>query len=256
MSGSPWRQGGDGSAEGASKMAARKGEKRKEAPLASVDILKLENRPAVELVPPEIADRLAHQPIVLSSPDPHFDPREHWSRVDGAKGAWQRATSEAVYYGVPGERIERFDAELLGSARSARRDIAPYCPPWQPYIYHPKRAIADVRRQTMRPRKGSKVQPLTVFNHDDREIFFPMGYPWHCVGRLTARTSSGQMWQGTGTLVGKRTVLTAEHAVPWDDWGKRASIFFEGGYYSPAVRFVMGQPLFGQSSWVTDAWGS
>ena len=232
-------------------MTARNGEKRKETPLAMEDILKLENRPAAELVPPEIAERLAQQTIVLSSKDPNFDPREHWARVESAKGAWQRMTSEPVQSGVPGERMERFDPELLESARAARRDISPYCPPWQPYIYHPKRALAEAPRQIMRRKNGRKVRPLTVFNHDDREIFLPVGYPWHCVGRLIARTASGVTSRGTGTLVGKRTVLTAEHVVPWDDWGKGASLFFEAGYYPSAVRFLTGQP----SSWVTDAWG-
>jgi hypothetical protein len=92
--------------------------------------------------------------------------------------------------------------------------------------------LAD--EQAMLQRKsGALVQPHIVFNHDDRTVFWPEGYPWHCVGRVFVKTpESGDAWKitGTGTLVGARTVLTSGHLIPWGRGD--AMIKFIPGYFN------------------------
>jgi hypothetical protein len=219
------------------------------APFTSEDILRMEDQPRTKPVPAEIAKRLAEHRIVLSSPDGRFDPRERWTRIKGAKGAWELVTPGQVSSGLLVEKMGRLGPRSLGRTAT---DLAPSRPPWQPFIYHPKRVAPEVGPRRMRRRNGTEVHPLTVFNRDDRDMFFPFGYPWHCVGKVLVTTARGPATFGTGTLVGSRTVLTAEHVIPWGAPG--LSIRFVPGYFSPALSVVLGLGTAPQS-WVTHVWG-
>jgi len=234
--------------------AKYEGKTRKEAPTSLAEVLSRADEPATEPVPAEIAAKLSEHRVVVSSTDAYFDPRKQWSRLAGSKTGWELATREPITAGLPITRIERLEPEPLARARGALREISPYRPPWQPLVHQPKRALIEKPVRTLRRRNGAKVEPLTVFNHDDREIFLPVGYPWHCIGKLSVTTASGVRWNGTGSLVGKSTVITAEHVVPWGDWGRGATILFQPGYFSPGLRMLLGYgPAIG--SWVTEAWG-
>ena len=68
----------------------------------------------------------------------------------------------------------------------------------------------------------------TIFGTDDRFIFQDTNYPWRTTGKV--RTAGGF---GTGTMIGRRHVLTASHVINWtrDSSGNIGWVTFTPGYY-------------------------
>jgi len=136
-------------------------------------------------------------------------------------------------------------AEALPRPKETTTDLQtfePSCPKWSGVTYHPKisnpRPIRPFRRV-----KGQRVIPHYVFGSDNRQVYYPSGYPWRCIGLVLAWTnpSSGPAWAGTGALVGNNVVLTASHVCPW-------------GYSPWMMKFIPayydGSSLLGVSSYV------
>jgi hypothetical protein len=128
----------------------------------------------------------------------------------------------------------------------------PHVPEWSERIYHPKHSVIPpwIWRPVTREGKTGGLF-WGVFGNDDRQVYYPSGYPWHCVGRIFAwndLNASSPSWWGSGVLIGPRVVLTAGHIVPWDGttWGMQ----FVPAYYD-------GNSLIGAgtTSWVSDAVG-
>jgi len=72
-------------------------------------------------------------------------------------------------------------------------------------------------------RQGKSINPLYIFDPDDRYIYRDENYPWRCAGQVVSKGIS------TGVLVGPRHVLTASHSLDWvnpwatfyaNQWGK------------------------------------
>jgi hypothetical protein len=194
------------------------------------EILQRDNIAASEPVPVEIAERLASNRIVLSSNDRGFDPRKYFTKIKGSNGAWELSTKEPVIDGLRVGKMERVKPGSLRRAARGARIIEAFRPSWQPYIYHPKTMVVNSETRMLKRKSGAKVRPHVVFNRDDRETFLPVGYPWHCVGRVFKNFGNG--WQGgaTATLVGSRTVLCSAHMIPWGQPG--VGIMFIPGYFS------------------------
>lgn len=66
---------------------------------------------------------------------------------------------------------------------------------------------------------GKKVTPHYVFGTDNRQVYYPSGYPWRCVGKVEVWYIIGNTWlyawSGTGALVGDNIMVTASHVFPW-----------------------------------------
>lgn len=104
-------------------------------------------------------------------------------------------------------------------------DFGSFRPAWQGMAPMPKHAPA--LRTEMRRINGQPVDPLYVFGNDDRWEFRDATWPWGLVGKVF--TSGG--WTGSGALVGRRTLITAGHVVPWDQrgwWMRFVPAFYNG----------------------------
>lgn len=205
----------------------------KPGPITAEEMLRLENIPASRAMPDEIRKQLYNRRMVISSSHAGFDPRKHFSRVEGEEGAWQLDTDYPVVSGIPVREMKRVEPDSLKVAPRKTVRVDAFRPEWQPHIYHPKMARFADERAMLRRKSGALVRPHIVFNNDDRAIFLPEGYPWHCVGRVFVKTpESGDAWKvtGTGTLVGARTVLTSGHLIPWGRGD--AMIKFVPGYFN------------------------
>lgn len=77
------------------------------------------------------------------------------------------------------------------------------------------------------PRSDGEVS-RTIFGIDDRFLFHDTSFPWRTTGKV--RTAGG--W-GSGTMIGRRHVLTASHVVNWDRdaAGDIGWVTFTPGYY-------------------------
>lgn len=117
-------------------------------------------------------------------------------------------------------------------------------------MFHPHAAVAEFN-PVMRRNDGERVKPNKVVGSDDRRLYYPVGYPWHCIGRVDVwndASAEAPAWWGSGALVGDNVVLTAAHVVPWgsSSWKMR----FTPAYYDGSSALGAGM-----RSWVSTARG-
>jgi V8-like Glu-specific endopeptidase len=126
----------------------------------------------------------------------------------------------------------------------------PFKPAWMDYTPHPKMSAEP--QFLMRALDGRVIEPhYGVFGSDDRQVYYPSGYPWICVGRCFVWndfSKPGWSWYGSAVLIGGRVILTAGHMVPWgsNNWAMK----FVPAYYDGASTLGAGV-----SSWVSDCHG-
>src|SRR5215211_90346 len=72
--------------------------------------------------------------------------------------------------------------------------------------------------------RGVELDPLSIFEPDDRKIYFDTNVPWGCVCRIT--NAAGRI--GSGVLIGARHVLTASHVVEWSPRPELIEVLFAG----------------------------
>lgn len=111
--------------------------------------------------------------------------------------------------GLPLENLKARDpAEILTGHRPEKAEG----------FYQPRTISVSLGRR-LRRFNGKKVRPAgnstQLFGGDDRKILYDRSWPWRCVGRL----DHPGHW-GTASLVGRRTVLTAAHVLPWGNLWK------------------------------------
>lgn len=120
----------------------------------------------------------------------------------------------------PAPKLTNVTTESLG--KHGVLALKPSCPPSTKTTFLPAKAS-----ETNWSRIESKTDKQgVIFDTDDRTLFLPRGYPWHCIGKV--RTAGG--W-GSGTVIGPRHVLTASHVVNWQPNGPPGWITFTPNYY-------------------------
>lgn len=107
--------------------------------------------------------------------------------------------------------------EIQFLKRSTLDDAAPlvlhgHRPDWVGASVLPKRVKFPHRPPRVQHR-GVDLNPMTIWEPDDRRPYNDTNYPWGCVCRIT--NAAGR--QGSGVLIGPRHVLTASHCVEWSD---------------------------------------
>jgi V8-like Glu-specific endopeptidase len=104
-------------------------------------------------------------------------------------------------------------------SRDSLRDVAsepkaPYRPQWVPVSSQPQRVFISGQPKKKLWHRGIEVDPLFIWDSDDRRMYNDTNYPWGCVCRIV--TAAGT---GSGVIVGPRHVLTASHVVDWNTNG-------------------------------------
>lgn len=110
------------------------------------------------------------------------------------------------------ERIE-VDRERLRLEDNSG-PIHPTRPDWQPASIRPQVRRPVISQSRVR-RQGIELDPLTVWQPDDRRIYYDRSYPWGLVCRVAMYNGKS----GSGVIVGPRHVLTANHVVDWATGG-------------------------------------
>lgn len=217
-------------------------------PLNPDEFLRLDNTPAKEPMPAELAAAAARHRLAVHVPGGHFEPRLV-ARKD-VPDAWEVELPHGAGVGLPGRAGGRMSADEIRKAIHPGSHTEPLRPAWVEYTPHAKLATAS--RPLLQRLDGRRVQPhYGVFGADDRQVYYPSGYPWTCVGRIFVWndfSNPNYAWSGSGVLIGGRVVLTAGHMAPWgsSNWAMK----FVPAYYD-------GSSLLGAgvSSWVSDYWG-
>jgi V8-like Glu-specific endopeptidase len=201
-------------------------------------------------MPNDMARRFAERRLYISSADAKTELAAYLKRHDDFAGSWVIDLPSKSTVGLLGRTAERLDLTSAPKSLLGKTHLDAFRPPWADQIFHPKLSGApDSSKTVLRTIKGSKFRPTYgVFGSDDRQVYYPSGYPWQCIGRVFAWTDASQpgwSWYGSGVLVGPRHVLTAGHVAPWGsaNW----AMLFVPGYYDGSS--VVGS---GANSWVSD----
>ena len=110
-------------------------------------------------------------------------------------------------------RVEELEGRPEGEGRR---------PPHLPVTYRPENT-EQVRRFI---REGNDI-PVVIFPPDTRYIFHDASFPWCTTGRV--ETGDGSC---TGTMIGRRLMVTAGHCIDWTeegaDWVKFTPAYYAG----------------------------
>jgi V8-like Glu-specific endopeptidase len=201
-------------------------------PLTPEQLLNWDNAPATKPLPEEIASQLRQRRLFVSGVRGAIESDRIKSEKGGVRGAYEIRLPPKAVVGLPGRIATRMPKP---SRRSTSRTVEGFRPDWADRIFHPKRGVVPIwaRRPVHKPGRRGEVF-YGVFGADDRLVYYPSGYPWHCVGKVYAWTdpTAGPSWSGSGVLVGPRLALTAGHVVPWDasSWMMRfVPAYYDGG---------------------------
>jgi V8-like Glu-specific endopeptidase len=209
--------------------------------------LALDNLPATKPVPKELTEESQRVKIYLPAKG-----KEAPKLIKSRKIAnvWELELHHGIVPGLPGLNAARLSHQDVTREIKTSVDSEPFRPAWVDYTPHPK--MATVREALLRRVDGRWIQPhYGVFGPDDRQVYYPSGYPWTCIGRISVWddfSKPNPAWSGSGVLIGGRVVLTAGHMAPWgsNNWAMQ----FVPAYYDGAS--VLGS---GVSSWVSDYYG-
>jgi V8-like Glu-specific endopeptidase len=224
-----------------------------EPPLGPDDYLVLNNKAATKQMPKELAAEAKSRLVQIYAPGKSFDPRKTIRSGQGP-GVWEMDLPPGTGLGLPGLKGGRMSAvEVVRGIQgkvSATDNSEPFQPEWVDYTPHTK--ISTASKPLLRRIDGRPVEPFYgIFGVDDRQVYYPSGYPWQCVGKILVWDDFSQpypAWEGSGVLIGGRVVLTAGHVAPWgsSNWAMQfIPAFYDGGSTLGA----------GVSSWVSDYWG-
>jgi hypothetical protein len=208
---------------------------KSQPPLTADQVFRLENVMKHETPPKELQSLKSSNSFAFPAAN-DFKLENIVHKVDLGKGmrGWNISGGQKVIRGLPVREFVHLSQKELKVALPTLPLPPPSPPEWADLIYHPKMSPGIIR-PTMRRINGKRVRPLFTFGNDDRQPFFPSGYPLQCVGKIFAWNdpySFVPSWFGTGALVGPSTVLTASHVVPWD--ANPAMIQFIPAYFNGA----------------------
>lgn len=219
---------------------------RRDAPLDAEQILQRENVAASRDMPAAISRHVNTRRLLISGVRDSITPRR-----SGEKARYELIIPKDAVVGLPGRTAYRMaKPKTRTAARNAT--LEGFRPGWVNQIFHPKRSSVPPWAQRPASRGGRSGEVYWgVFPPEERAVYYPSGYPWHCIGKVYAwnnASASSWAWWGSAVLIGPRLVLTAGHVVPWDasSWMMR----FVPAYYDGSS--LLGA---GAESYVSDARG-
>jgi V8-like Glu-specific endopeptidase len=222
-------------------------------PLGPDEYLLLNNEPAKQSMPEKLAAEVKTRCVSIYVPGKGFDPGKVFKSRE-TSGEWEIELPNGSGLVLPGRKRGRMSPAEVASGIKGEMSIKdrsePFRPPWIEYTPHPK--VGTPSKPLMRRIDGRKLVPhYGVFGPDNRQVYYPSGYPWTCIGKILVWNDFSQpfpAWSGSGVLIGGRVVLTAGHMAPWgsNNWAMQfIPAFYDGGSTLGA----------GVSSWVSDYWG-
>jgi V8-like Glu-specific endopeptidase len=211
---------------------------RLKPPMTIEEIVARDNEPASAPVPSATAARLSTRKVFFTAA------RGAASRIQKAiraaktdEGSVAISLPAAVSPGLPGNHGSRVDLRSLYQLPGGEKDGGPSKPDWVPLVYHPKLG-ARPQRKPLRRFDGRRVVPVNesfIYGSDDRRVYYPQGYPWHCIGKVevfpNADSEYSTSW-GSGVLIGDRLVLTAGHVPPENPPPGQWKMRFTAGLYN------------------------
>jgi V8-like Glu-specific endopeptidase len=217
-------------------------------PILAEAFLKMDNSAAKEKIPKEILEAAKRKSLSFYLPKGSVEPK--LIRLKDERDGYEIILPENAGMAKQGEKLVKLDISEVLKGIKLGVNTEPNIPAWIDYNIHPK--IITDRVKLMRRINGKLIEEkYGVFGNDDRQVYYPNGYPWHCIGRVfvwSDATQPNPSWSGSAVLIGDRTILTAGHVIPWtsNNW----SMKFIPAYWDGSSTLGMGA-----ESWVTQGYG-
>jgi V8-like Glu-specific endopeptidase len=187
-------------------------------PHGTIEMLEQETERLRRLLPAELGNLKSTNSFSLLG-DQRSDRKPELTRMNGEnQSAWKLNGQGSMVRGLLGVDGKRLSREEIADAGRGETAAKSFRPAWAETRPSPLLSLAPQERN-LRRINGKRVRPHGyVFGADDRQPFYPSGYPWQCIGKLLVwsdPSSPSPQSTGTGTLVGPNLVLTAGHMAPW-----------------------------------------
>lgn len=224
------------------------------APLTINDLLKMQNVVNHKTPPGALRSLISTNSFSLVGAKHDVKLETFAKKIDIGKetGAWSLGGEHKIIHGLTGKEAGRIPRAEVKKTKGAGGDTEGSRPEWSDIIYHPRTSVGVVR-PSLRSLKGKVIKPHYVFGNDDRQPFYPSGYPWQCIGRVFAWTDPSNpnwSWSGSAALVTHNTILTAGHVAPWgsNPW----KVLFVPAYFNGSSTLGSGVYSYVESYWGYD----
>jgi V8-like Glu-specific endopeptidase len=225
-------------------------------PLSIAEIIERDNVPAAARPPADVAEQLSTRTVYLGGVGTVDRVQKALRASDAHEQTVALSLPASSFVGLPGHTGNRVATSELRVPAGAGKHGEAFRPEWAPLVYHPKLG-AKPRRRPLRRFDGRRITPVNnqsfIYGTDQRHVYYPSGYPWHCIGKVdvypNATSDSPTEW-GSGVLIGDRLVLTAGHVPPVNPPSGQWKMRFRAGLYN-------GSPVDGPGavSYVSDFHG-
>jgi V8-like Glu-specific endopeptidase len=196
--------------------SVRAGGKENNAPMLPKSLDKVEELPAVSDLPQGVMIEINRY---YPGADNEFEPI---LRIDQQTGAFIiEAPFNLKYLEFPLIETEPLDAQTIQGV-----EVEPELDGYRP-DHLPVRVRPELFQGPRKKIKHGMDIPNSVFAPDTRFIYQDTSFPWSTVGRV-----DNENGYCTGTMVGRRLMLTANHCIVWKDdgagWVKFTPAFYNG----------------------------
>lgn len=208
---------------------------RDSGPISVAEVLARDNVPATSAQPADVAEQLTTHKLHLTGDGAALT--ETSQRIaEGLGGGTVLTLPASVSVGLPGDSFELVEPDHS----PGNEEGAGMKPDWADLVYHPKTAPRSTAARMLTSAEGHPVIPVNqsfVYPPEQRQVFYPKGYPWHAIGKVEvfqdANSSAIPSW-GSGVLIGDRVVLTAGHVPSGSPNPNSWKIRFTAGDYDGA----------------------
>ncbi|MGF6931140.1 V8-like Glu-specific endopeptidase [Paraburkholderia sp. UCT70] len=198
----------------------------------------LDNVAAAKRLPAATAALLSTRQLALGGPKELAEELQKALRdTKQTKAGLRLALPPSTIIGLAGNSGDRVSPKTLRTTAASAAAGKPFKPDWFPLVYHPKIGARPTRKY-LRGSGGRRIVPVNqsfLYGPDDRRVFYPSGYPWHCIGRVDVYPNAdadNPTSSGSGVLIGDRLVLTAGHVPPANAAPGTWKMRFTAGMYN------------------------
>ena len=148
------------------------------SPLTADKVVQMDNVIKGMNKPKELLSLKSANSITIRDSAGNLKPADFLNKIDLQNeeiNAWN-VNGQNIVRGLPGKEAGRLSHSEVKKAGKNGNATKAHNPVWSDIIYSPKISPGLIR-PTMRRLNGRRVKPNYVFGNDDRQPFYPSGYP-------------------------------------------------------------------------------
>src|SRR5262245_23163861 len=150
-------------------------------PLTSEELAARPNVPPTSPVPEEIRALAKQVDVHISTIREEAETVPTVRQTSTDKRVWAIQATKDVTFGLLPRAVQLVEPNEI--ANLAAEDPKPNRPQWAELAFRPTPAHLSLRRM-LRSVSGQPITPHWVFPPENRQVYYPSGYPWQCIGKV------------------------------------------------------------------------